>query len=191
MGSTVITNETLFGKIFLFFFRLGIRYISYWFLLVAIICFLVPIIMFTATTGIEFSFSFLQYFTFINPNFALDDGVVAFSDFVKVFLFISFFVMLLVQFVTLIFKKAFHISLELPFKKQLLIAFSLLTLLYLFTLIAALFTGTNYFDIISIVLLFYSLTLFSVLGYMCLSYASKYAGMTSQEYDRLHSAKKK
>ena len=180
MGSTVITNETIFGKLFLIIFKFCVRYIANWFLLAAIICFCIPLILFTVTTGIEVSFSFFQYFTFINPNFAVDDGVIELSDFVKVFLFISFFIMLFVQFVQLILQKLFHISLELTFKRKIVFAVCVVTALYVFTLIAALFTGNGFFNTISVMIFFYVMTLISVLGYMCLCYVSRYAGVPSK-----------
>ena len=99
-------NE-LITKIILTTTRLFINYIKYFFLTSSVIFSLFVLLFIILNINPNFSFGFIQYFSFINPTYETGTFNLNIKEIMEIFLVVSFVLMIIANLIKLALKKIF------------------------------------------------------------------------------------
>ncbi|MFH1409198.1 MAG: hypothetical protein ABIH34_04785 [Nanoarchaeota archaeon] len=107
-----------------------LRYIKYVFLTGSVVCSLVVLLFIIINTNPQFSFSFLQMFSYLNPMYATGTFSMGIEEIMQIFLAISFVFMIIGIGITEVLKKLFKRDLSISAKAKMTLIFILMSIAY-------------------------------------------------------------
>ncbi|MBS3076378.1 hypothetical protein J4481_01395 [Candidatus Pacearchaeota archaeon] len=165
-------NE-LITKIILTTTRLFINYIKYFFLTSSVIFSLFVLLFIILNINPNFSFGFIQYFSFINPTYETGTFNLNIKEIMEIFLVVSFVLMIIANLIKLALKKIFNLENIFTSKLKITIFFSIITLAYITASLIVAFSPTLEKGFYFVFIIFYIINIFSAICYFALDFISK------------------
>lgn len=148
--------------------RLSISYIRYALLTVVVILLLTPIIFILLIINPNFSFEFLRYFAFLNPEYKTGSYSMGKKEIMEIFSVISFILWISVSVIKLLINKFFGLSFSSHTKLKKFLLFFTFNIVYLGSIITVGISDTIENAGIFVFLLFYFIELFAIIAYLVL-----------------------
>lgn len=163
----MLQNKQVIGgqEISLVFIRFFINYIKYFFLTGSVIFSIVILLFIILNLNPNFSFNFIQYFSFINPVYATGNFSMGITEIMQIFSIVSLILMILSGLIKLILKKAFNFEILISLKSKIIIFFSIITLAYFFASLIVAFSENLDKMFYFVFAFFYCINLVSAIGY--------------------------
>ena len=112
--------------------RFVISYIEYFFLTGSVIFSLVVLIFIVLNINPNFSFGFIQYFSFLNPAYKTGTFSMGIKETMEIFSVLAFIFMIISASIKIVVKKVSGINIYFTLKSRALFLFAVITFLYIF-----------------------------------------------------------
>ncbi len=142
-----------------------ISYIKYFFLTGSVIFSIVILLFITLNVNPNFSFGFLQYFSFINPVYKTGTFSMGVKETMQIFSVVSLVFMIIISLVKIALKKIFKLNILITFKSKIIVFFVPITLAYIFASIIVAFSDNLDKGFYFVFAIFYILNLVSAAFY--------------------------
>src|SRR3989344_685642 len=137
LKTTHETRDEIKERIILMIIKFPIDYIKNIFLTGSVIFSVFVLISMLISVKPDFSFGFLSYFSFINPEYGTGTFSLEIKEIMQIFLIASFVITIFWDVILIILKKLFNLETKLTLGKKIIIFLSIITLSYVFASIAA------------------------------------------------------
>lgn len=172
-------GSNIFVTLIILLIKLFISYIRYYFLTAAIIFPLVGLLLIILTLNPNFSFNFLEYFSFLNQSYKYktESFSLGIKEVMQIISVITLFLWLIISVIKLVIKKVFKINTNVSSNFKILSFFVVITLIYIVDLIFIAISDTLDNGFYFIFIFFYILNLAYVSGYFLLeALLNKFSG---------------
>ena len=162
------TQNEMELKIILMGIRLFVNYVKYFFLTGSVIFSLVVLLFIILNINPHLSFSFVQYFSFINPLYKTGSFNMGINEIMQIFSVVSLILLIIISMIKFAFKKAFGFNTFLSIKLKIVLFFVAITLAYVFASAIVAFSNNSDKSFYFVFAVFYFINLASAIGYFLL-----------------------
>lgn len=155
-------------KILLTSIQLFISYIKYSFLTGSVIFALTILLFIILNINPNFSFSFLQYFSFINPIYKTESFNIGIKEIMQIFSVASLVLMIIATLMKIALKKIFGFNTLLTLKLKIIFFFVVITLAYILASLIVAFSNNLDRGFYLVFIILYLINLVSATGYFIL-----------------------
>ena len=159
-----IKNKIVWNFI-LFIIKFIISYIKYFFLTGSVFFSIAILLFIVLNMNPNFSFSFLQYFSFIDPGYKTGTFRGGLEEIMEIFSVVSFVFMIVISLVKIALQKIFKLNISITFKSKIIVFFATITLAYIFASIIVSFSDNLDKGFYFVFAIFYILNLVSIAFY--------------------------
>ncbi|MDD3263814.1 MAG: hypothetical protein PHT94_02870, partial [Candidatus Nanoarchaeia archaeon] len=162
------TNNEINFKVLLTAIRFFVSYIKYFFLTGSVIFSLTVLLLIILNINPNFSFNFLQYFSFINPIYKTESFSMGTKEIMQIFSVVTFILFIIITLIKFILKKMFGFSKSLSLKLKIILFFIGITLTYSIAFAIVAFSDNLDKGFYFVLIIFYFINLVSAVGYFLL-----------------------
>jgi len=125
------TENKFLKNLVLIIIRFVINYIEYFFLTGSVIFSLVVLLFVILNINPNFSFDFIQYFSFLNPTYKTGAFSMGIKETMEIFSVLAFIFMIILASIKILLKKVSGIDIYFTLKSRALFFFAIITLVYI------------------------------------------------------------
>ncbi len=155
-------------KILLTAIQFFISYVKYFFLTGSVIFSLTVLLFIILNINPNFSFNFLQYFSFINPLYKTGSFSMGIKEIMQIFSAVAFILFVIITLIKFTLKKIFGFNISLSLKLKSILFFVAITLAYIFASVIVAFSDNLDKGFYLVFIVFYFINLASATGYFFL-----------------------
>lgn len=159
------TDNNVVVKIVIILIKLFINYVKYCFLTITVMFSFGILLFIILGLNIDLSFSFLQYFSFLNPEYKTRTFNIGVEGIMGIFSIISFIVGGIIAIIRYLLKKLFGLEITISLKQKIYTLFTIVTLAYILAAIIIALTDSIEKSFYFILIVFYIINFICLAGY--------------------------